>query len=498
MPSSTDLLADRYRVLRHLGSGGMATVDLAMDETLQREVAVKRVHAPSGGDTERRLKREARLGATLAHPSLVTVYDSFVDGDTLIIVMEYVAGETLADRLKQAPLAMDEVLRIVEPVASALDHAHEKGVVHRDVKPANILIGTGGTVKLADLGIAVADDVSRITHADGLLGSVAYMAPEQFRPGRVGPAADVYALASVAFEALTGGRARSAGTPLDHAREAEHPPPDAHEIRPAIPAAVAAVLRAGMAVDPGERPATAGEFATALREAAGAARPPAPAAVPETPAPPRGTGRFSTAATPGRRPERAPAPPRRRSLAPLLALLALGAVFVIAAVLLLSGADGDGDPGGSAAAPEASPEGQAQQAPAEASPEAEEETAAPAGEQDAAPAADASTPDGAVRAFYEAAARDDFAAAYALAGPRMRAAFGNSERGLENTLGSLESIRFERLEVAERDGSGATVRVATVARHTNRTDRCSGTLRAVGDDDSGYRVDPHGIRCRQG
>src|SRR3712207_8671670 len=134
------ILAERYKVVRPLGTGGMGTVYLADDEVLRRQVAVKRGHAAPDSESGRRMKREARLGATLRHPALVTVFDIAPDGDGPVLVMEYVPGETLADGLKRGPLAPERALPVLRALADALDHAHAEGVVHRDVKPANVLV----------------------------------------------------------------------------------------------------------------------------------------------------------------------------------------------------------------------------------------------------------------------------------------------------------------------------------------------------------------------
>jgi serine/threonine protein kinase len=237
MAASPQLLADRYRVLHRLGAGGVATVFLAEDEKLGRQVAVKRLHAHSPGDAARRFEREARLGASLNHPSLVSVYDITTDPDGVIVVMEYVEGETLADALRRGPVPREEGLRVLRSVAAALDHAHSLGVVHCDVKPANVLLGADGRVKVVDLGIALAADTSEITGEGSILGTPSYMAPEQLEGGRsFGPSADVYSLAAVAFEMLSGRRARRGRSLLEMAHHvATEPPPDGRRRRPRSP-----------------------------------------------------------------------------------------------------------------------------------------------------------------------------------------------------------------------------------------------------------------------
>src|SRR3954454_21657725 len=134
------LLAGRYRVIGPLGSGGMATVLLCEDERLGRREAGKRLHAYIPDDVARRFTREAKVGASLNHPNLVSVYDTTTDEESVLIVMELVEGETLRDALKRGPLPRERALRVLRDIASALDHAHAHGVVHRDVKPANVLL----------------------------------------------------------------------------------------------------------------------------------------------------------------------------------------------------------------------------------------------------------------------------------------------------------------------------------------------------------------------
>jgi eukaryotic-like serine/threonine-protein kinase len=348
------LLGGRYRVLRHLGSGGMASVLLCRDERLGREVAVKRLHADSPVDVEQRFVREAKLGASLNHPNLVSVFDTATDDEGVLIVMEYVEGEALARTLKRGPLPPERVASMVRDVGSALDHAHAQGVVHRDVKPGNVLMRHDGVTKLVDLGIATAQDHTRLTHSGMVLGTAAYMAPEQLEGGETTPATDTYALAVVAYEALTGERARDGRTPIEIAhRIATGPPPDIRDAMPDASPQAAEILKRAMARDPRERPASAGELATGLARALdepptaptravpptaatrAAPRPaPVPAPAPAAAKPPPPTG-------PPRRPA---APARKRpigAIALALVFLALAAATVLAAVLSSGGDDGE-------------------------------------------------------------------------------------------------------------------------------------------------------------
>jgi eukaryotic-like serine/threonine-protein kinase len=349
------LLGGRYRVRKPLGLGGMAQVLLCEDERLGRLVAVKRLHADSAEDVERRFAREARLGAALNHPNLVSVFDTAVDDEGVLIVMEYVEGEALSRALRRGPLEPPRVARMARDLGGALDHAHGHDVVHRDVKPGNVLLREDGITKLADLGIATAVDLTRITRSGELLGTAAYMAPEQLEGREAGPASDVYALAAVCFEALTGRRPRRGRSAIELAhRIATEPPPDLREHLPDAPAAAAEALKRGMASDPEERTPSAGALADELWTALeGRGESPAeetrvlPA---EAAAAPVRTARRSRPAPPSRAPvfERpaAPVPPTRRSrrsTAALIPVLLLAAVAAAAtAVLLSSGDDGGG------------------------------------------------------------------------------------------------------------------------------------------------------------
>ena len=262
-----ELLAGRYRTLDTIGVGGMAKVYLAQDERLGRRVAVKRLHSDSPEDAAERFEREAKLGASLNHPNLVSIFDIATDGESVLIVMEYVAGKTLKEELSSGPLPVEDVLDIMGDIAAALDHAHGHGVVHRDVKPANILLRRDGTAKLADLGIATAAEGTRITRSGMVLGTAAYMAPEQLDGRAAGRAADVYSLATVTFEALTGKKARTGNTPMEIAhRVINEPPPDLRESWPDAPEGAAEALQRAMSRHPGDRPRSAGKLMAALRE----------------------------------------------------------------------------------------------------------------------------------------------------------------------------------------------------------------------------------------
>src|SRR3954464_8639397 len=234
LASKGQLLAGRYRVLGRLGSGGMAVVVLAEDERLGRKVAVKRLHAESAEEGGRRVESEAKLGALLNHPNIVAVYDIVSDEDGVLIVMEYVEGRTLRKVMDDGAMPPARAIEVLSGVAAALDHAHEHRVVHRDVKPANVLIADrDGAVKLTDLGIATAAERTKITGSGIVLGTASYMAPERLDGHAGGPAVDVYATAALAFEMLSGRKAVTGNTPIEVARRVmEAPPPDLSEELP--------------------------------------------------------------------------------------------------------------------------------------------------------------------------------------------------------------------------------------------------------------------------
>ena len=263
------MLAERYRVIKRLGAGGMATVYLAEDCVLGRRVAVKRMRSdPRGPHDTERFRREARLGASLSHPNVVTVFDTLAGEDGVLIVMEYVEGETLAEEIDRGRIPPERTIAILAAVASALDHAHAAGIVHRDVKPGNVLLSPEGTVKLADLGIATAAESTRITAANDIVGTLAYISPERLEashPG--GPESDVYSLAVLAWEMLSGQQLNRGSTPAEvlH-RVTTGRPPDLREAWPEAPPGLAGVIQDALHADPACRPGSAGEFVSRLRD----------------------------------------------------------------------------------------------------------------------------------------------------------------------------------------------------------------------------------------
>ncbi|WP_182481440.1 serine/threonine-protein kinase [Nocardioides immobilis] len=268
------VLGDRYRLGDVLGRGGVADIRRARDPVLDRDVAVKILRDTVDDADRSRFMGEATTLARLSHPGLVTVLDVGVADAQPYIVMELVEGPTLAAVLRDGALPLDQVAVIGDQLASAIAYAHEQGVVHRDVKPANVLLGQGGA-KLADFGIArLIGDTVRHTRTGMTVGTPAYVSPEQVRGAAVGPPTDVYSLGLVLLEALTGERAFT-GTQMEAALARLHRSP---AVPDDLPDDWRGLLAAMTATDPGERP-TAGAAAERIRALASTA-PSAALAVP--------------------------------------------------------------------------------------------------------------------------------------------------------------------------------------------------------------------------
>mgnify|MGYP000406758762 CR=1 FL=1 len=369
------LISGRYRLIAPLGDGGMATIWRAIDEQLDREVAVKLLRPQFSADPgfAARFKQEARAAGGLSHPNIVSVYDYGTDGadGDQYIVMELVEGRDLSTILRdRGSLSIDDSVRIAIGVAGALEVAHRKGIVHRDVKPGNILITDGGDVKVTDFGIARAVSEASMTVTGTTLGSVHYFSPEQARGDEVTGASDVYALAIVLYEMLTGRRPfegdSAAAVALKRLNE-DAPPPST--IGHALPAGLEAILMRALSREAADRFPDAGAFAEALRvwrrdpeaaaplAGAGAVAPAAastpPAGEPTVYVPPRVT-RPADRVPVAPPPRRLPPPDRDRDegqpwwiwLLAVLAVVILAAIGFLAAQLL----SGDGTPEPSASA----------------------------------------------------------------------------------------------------------------------------------------------------
>ena len=265
--SATSRVVGRYELVRPLGHGAMATVDLARDVELDRPVALKRLAENLARDADLRLRfvREARLAARLSHPNVVRVFDVGEDGGRPFIAMEYIEGETLAELVaRRGPLPASEAATLGMQACAGLAAAHAAGLVHRDVKPHNLLLGTDGLLKLGDFGIAAAHDGTRLTLVGTVLGTAGYLAPEQARGEQVTAAADIYAVGAVLYELLTGEPPRSAATLADLGREDRLRPPDLARRTPAAPAELVAAVTACLSPRPEDRPPSAAALARLL------------------------------------------------------------------------------------------------------------------------------------------------------------------------------------------------------------------------------------------
>src|SRR6266508_2872125 len=245
---ASSVLSGRYEVGRVLGRGGMAEVREARDLLLRRRVAVKILHPSLAGDPAfiERFRREATAVAALNHPFLVGIYDAGSDGDTRDLVMEYVEVTTLAELLRDGTrLDVPRVLAVGVAAARALDAVHQTGLVHRDVKPANIMITPTGGVKLMDLGIARTADASALTATSTVVGTAAYLSPEQARGVAADARSDIYSLGCVLFEAVTGRRPFDGESPVAVALQHVHTDPP-------VPSTLVGDLPAELDHDPGQ------------------------------------------------------------------------------------------------------------------------------------------------------------------------------------------------------------------------------------------------------
>jgi serine/threonine protein kinase len=271
---SSDPIAGRYRLESRLGYGGMSTVHLALDMRLERRVAVKLLaeHLADDEAFVSRFQREAQAAARLVHPNVVQVFDSGRDERTeqYFIVMEYIEGSSGAEILRdQGWVEVDEALAIIEQACEGLYYAHRHGVVHRDVKPGNLLRSREGEVKLADFGIAKATEQSSITQVGSVLGTAAYLAPEQARGEEAGPSADLYALGVVTYQLISGRLPYEASSLTELAlKQQQEEPPTLDTLVAAVTPELADAVAIALALDPRDRYQTAREMGRALTDGA--------------------------------------------------------------------------------------------------------------------------------------------------------------------------------------------------------------------------------------
>jgi serine/threonine-protein kinase len=247
-------ISGRYQILETIGAGGMANVYLALDVILDRQVAVKVLRPQFSDDDQfiKRFRREAQAATSLAHPNVVNIYDVGEEGNTYYIVMEYVKGQTLKEMIQsKGPLPVNQALDYLEQMMSALDHAHANQIVHRDIKPHNILVSEDGVAKVTDFGIARAMSSATITHTNSVMGSVHYLSPEQARGGHVTYKSDIYSLGIVLFEMLTGSLPFFGDTAVSIAiKHLQNDIPSAKAIVPTLPQSVENVIRRATVKDP--------------------------------------------------------------------------------------------------------------------------------------------------------------------------------------------------------------------------------------------------------
>ena len=527
MTETDTLIGGRYEIEQLLGHGGMATVHRARDTQLDRQVAVKLMRPDLADDPVfgARFVTEARSAASISHPNVVTVLDFGTEGPGPYIVMELVDGGDLAALLhRKGRLTAPRAASIGAQVASALAAAHARGIVHRDVKPGNILLTTDGDARVADFGIARATGEQSLTATGTSLGSVDYFSPEQARGEPAEAASDIYALGVVLYEMLTGARPFTGEGPYAVAvARLDAPPPDPRAVRPRIPKALSAIVQRAMAPRPGDRYASAGEMGEALEEwlerrrssasasasasktrvaaasATGAAAveavSPAPVTVElaET-SPVRLEVPAARGTTAGER--RAP---RRRATA-LAAIVAVVVLLVVIGVVgggLRSDADEVGgivvgEPRGevlyatpeptASATPRATPRPTDAPTPEptvaatpEATPEPTPVPVAAATPPAATPApaiivARAATPDETVATWYSHVANGEFDAAYSLWSDRMRATYPRREN-LDERFDQTAAITFTQLQVVQQGQRTATVQANFVETYDSGSSR---------------------------
>lgn len=316
----TAALGGRYELRGVLGRGGMAEVHDGWDTRLSRPVAVKLLYPALAADevTRRRFENEARAAAALNHPNIVAIHDSGEDHGTPYIVMERLPGPTLAEEIAAGPLSADRVRWVLSDLLGALTAAHDSGILHRDIKPGNVLITKSGAAKLADFGIAKTDGAAH-TRVGMVFGTANYLSPQRITGKPASPSDDLYALGVLGYEALTRRLPFERDNPVATMRAVlEEPLTPIGVLRPDVDPALIHVLERAMSRDPAYRFASAAEMRAALQTA------PVPPVPPVRPAPP------ATLMLPP------PPPPRRSRVQMTLLTAGLLAGIVLAAILLIS------------------------------------------------------------------------------------------------------------------------------------------------------------------
>jgi serine/threonine-protein kinase len=461
----------------------MSTVFLGTDEVLDRPVAIKVLKSEfMESDLGARFRREGRTAARLSHPNIVQVYDAGeddLDGETVsYIVMEHVSGGDLRDLIQERGTLSGEEISNLTGVAAGLAHAHEQGVVHRDIKPPNILLDEGGQPKLADFGIARALDATQATRTGTYMGTARYSSPEQLQGKEITPKSDIYSLGATLYEAVTG-RPMFSGTPIEVASQhVSKPPTPPGELTP-VDHGLEDLILACLAKNPEDR-LTATQVRSRLAEAPNVSTTGTRAAHPATEqttavqdAVPAGSG----AAAAQRRSRRTPL------LVALVAILAL--LGAVGAFTLLDNGQRAQSPGGIT-----------QEAPTtvEATPTPAPQPTAPA---PTAPAPATSVPENdpppdsssteqavaqAVRDVYKLAADGDYGQSYDLLSPAFRQEYATTQAQWSGQFDTLESIRFVEGPDATVSGNAARVTGVTIAEHTDETQRNTVTWTLIRED----------------
>jgi len=476
------LLGGRFVLERQIGAGGMARVFLGRDEVLERPVAIKILNPGHGGtDISARFRREGRTAARLSHPNIVQVYDAgqgeFEGREVSYIVMEYLPGGDLKGVIdEKGPLPNAELAQLGAAVSSGLAHAHEGGVIHRDIKPHNILIDAYGRPKLSDFGIARALDATQATQTGSYLGTALYSSPEQLQGERVTPKSDVYSLGVALYQAAVG-QTPFTGTPIEVASQHASRMPTAPRVLGAdLGEGVEALILDCIQKDPDRRP-TAEEVHKRLLNVPETTRPiRVPPPVSESPsaertrtAPPEDPPTAESPAGATRRRGRLRRGPILLAAAALLLVL-LGGAFAMLGENPLTALI-------SREAPQANLTGDQ---PASDSEESTSEQATSGdvagGGSDGEPASDAAAQ--AVRDYYEAAANGDYEGAWNSLSAGYQRQQGSRE-AYTSQFDTLESIQWAEGPTAQVSGDTATVTGVTTARHTNRTERNQGTWTLV-------------------
>jgi eukaryotic-like serine/threonine-protein kinase len=497
--------AHRFALVRELGSGGMSTVFLGRDEVLDRPVAIK-ILKPGFGETDigARFRREGRTAARLSHPNIVQVYDAgegeFEGREVSYIVMEYVAGGDLKDLIDRRGTLSGGDFAALSGVAAGLARAHERGVIHRDIKPHNILLDENGYAKLTDFGIARALDATYATRTGSYLGTALYSSPEQLRGEGVTPKSDVYSLGATLYHAATG-QTPFAGTPIEVASQhVSREPTPPRQLNDAVSASLEALILDCLKKYPDSRP-TADEVRRGLLEAGRGvyaarayAEPPAPEPPEKTRAPTAATQPGGAQSLPGRTVYEKPRG-GREALAILALVALLGLVGVIVAPTLLGGGNqGANTPEQNGRNPSGSQDQQRREPQAQQSasqPDSPQPSPQQAGEGQAqAQASDGLTEEAAEQTIvdhYRVAASDNYEDAWNYLSSRYQQELG-SPAVWTGQFRTLESVTFTSGPTARVNGDTATVSFSTRAVHTNRVDTPS--LRAtLVNEDGEWKID---------